>query len=162
MDHVDKILAQWRDERPDLDVAPMGLIGRIKRLSIHLSREMDKTWADHGLNAASFDVLATLRRSSPPLSLSPGDLMATTMVTSGTITNRVDQLEKVGLVSRIQNPDDGRGVLISLTEKGFNVIDAAVAAHVKTQRKLVSGLSEDECTTLNALLKTFLTNFEND
>lgn len=160
MDHVDRILAQWRHERPDLDVAPMGLIGRIKRLSLCLSREMEKTWAAHGLNGASFDVLATLRRSGPPFNLSPGDLMATTMVTSGTMTNRIDQLEKAGFVERVRNPDDGRSFLISLTEKGFAVIDAAVTAHVRTQEKLVSGLSEDERGKLDGLLKTFLADFE--
>jgi len=160
MDHVDRITAQWRKERPDLDVAPMGLIGRLKRLSLCLTREMEKTWADYDLNSASFDVLATLRRSGPPFSLSPGDLIASTMVTSGTMTNRIDQLEKAGLVARVQNPEDGRSFLISLTGKGFDVIDAAVEAHVETQRKLVSGLTQDERRRLNALLKTFLVDFE--
>ena len=160
MDHVDRILAQWRRERPDLEVAPMGLIGRIKRLALCLSREMEKTWARHGLNAASFDVLATLRRSGPPFRLSPGDLMASTMVTSGTMTNRIDQLEKAGLVERIRNPDDGRGFLISLTGRGFEVIDAAVAAHVETQGRLVAGLSRDERRALDGLLKRFLKDVE--
>lgn len=160
MDHVDRILAQWRKERPDLEVAPMGLIGRVKRLMLCLSREMEKTWAEYGLNTASFDVLATLRRSGPPFSLSPGELIASTMVTSGTMTNRIDQLEKAGLVRRVQNPDDGRGFLVSLTDKGFRVIDEAVAAHVTTQAKLVSGLSEKERRDLDALLKTFLAGLE--
>lgn len=160
MDHVDRILAQWRRERPELDVSPMGLIGRLKRLSICLTREMEKTWTDFGLNAASFDVLATLRRAGPPFRLSPGDLIASTMVTSGTMTNRIDQLEKAGLVERVRNPDDGRGFLISLTDDGFRVIDAAVAAHVATQEKLVAGLSKRERQDLDALLKTFLAEFE--
>jgi len=162
MDHVDKILAQWRQERPDLDVAPMGLIGRLKRLALCLTREMDKTWAAHGLSGASFDVLATLRRSGPPFALSPGDLMATTMVTSGTMTNRIDQLEKADLVERTKNPADGRGFLVFLTDKGFDVIDAAVTAHVKTQERLLSGLSEKDRKKLDALLKTFLADFEKD
>ena len=160
MDRVDGILAQWRRERPDLEVGPMGLIGRISRLARHLAREMEETWAAHGLNAASFDVLATLRRTGPPFSLSPGDLMATTMVTSGTMTNRIDQLEKAGLVKRTQSPLDGRSVLISLTDKGFDAIDAAVTAHLRTQERLVSGLSEGERNELNALLKSFLKTFE--
>lgn len=162
MDHVDKILAQWRRERPDLDIAPMGLIGRLKRLTLCLTREMDKTWAEYGLNSASFDVLATLRRSGPPFALSPGDLMATTMVTSGTMTNRIDQLEKAGLVARRKNPEDGRGFLISLTDKGFAVIDAAVTAHAQTQERLVSDLSEKDRKKLDALLKIFLADFEED
>ena len=160
MDHVDKILAQWRRERPELEVAPMGLIGRIKRLSLHLSREMDKTFAVHGLNPASFDVLATLRRAGPPYALSPGDLIASTMVTSGTMTHRIDQLEKEGLVERVRNPEDGRSVLVSLSDRGFAIIEAAVSDHVATQERLVAGLSEDDFAALNDLLRSFLTGFE--
>ena len=88
MDGVDKILAQWNRERPDLDVGPMGLIGRLRRISRYLTREMEKTFAAHGLNDASFDVLATLRRSGSPYGQSPGDLQATMMITSGTMTYR--------------------------------------------------------------------------
>lgn len=160
MDHVDRVAAQWRKERPDLDVAPMALIGRIKRLSLRLTREMEKTWAEYGLNGASFDVLATLRRAGPPYALSPGDLLAWTMVTSGTMTNRIDQLQKAGLVERRQSPEDGRSFLISLTDEGFRVIDAAVEAHVATQAKLVSGLSKAERRQLDALLRSFLLDFE--
>jgi DNA-binding MarR family transcriptional regulator len=156
MDPVDDILAQWNRERPDLDVGPMGLIGRLRRISHHLTREMEKTFAQHGLNDATFDVLATLRRSGPPYSLSPGDLLATMMITSGTMTNRVDQLEKVGLVERTQNPEDGRGVIISLTDKGFAVIDAAVTDHVATQLRLTSMLSPKDTAALNRLLSKYL------
>ena len=160
MDHVDKILAQWRQERPDLDVAPMGLIGRAKRLTQCLGREMEKTWAEFGLNSASFDVLATLRRSGAPFSLSPGDLMASTMVTSGTMTNRIDQLEKAGLVERKQSAEDGRSFQVRLTDKGFALIEEAVAAHVATQERLVSGLSPEDQRTLDGLLKSFLARVE--
>jgi len=160
MDRVDEIRVQWNRERPDLDVAPMELIGRFKRISQHLSQGMDKTFAAYGLNGASFDVLATLRRSGPPYRLSPGDLLATMMVTSGTMTNRIDQLEKAGLVKRIHNPKDGRSVIISLTDKGFAIIDAAVAEHVETQARLTSGLSVKERATLNGLLRKYLKVFE--
>ena len=160
MDRVDEILAQWKRERPDLDVAPMGLVGRLIRVSRHLSREMDKTFAAHGLNSASFDVLATLRRSGPPCQLSPGDLLATMMVTSGTMTNRIDQLVKAGLVARIHNPRDGRSVIISLTDKGFAIVEAAVTAHVETLARLTSGLSRTEREALNNLLARFLRGFE--
>lgn len=155
MDHVDKILAQWRQERPDLEVAPMGLIGRVKRLNLMLAREMEKTWSAFGLTAASFDVLATLRRSGPPFSLSPSALIASTMVTSGTMTNRIDQLEKAGLVERKQSPEDGRSFQISLSEKGFSLIDEAVTAHVQTQSALVAGLSTEDRRELDDLLKKF-------
>ncbi|PCI05704.1 MAG: MarR family transcriptional regulator [Hyphomicrobiales bacterium] len=162
MDDVDKITAQWNRERPDLDVIPMGLIGRFTRISHHLSQGMEKTFAEHGLNYASFDVLATLRRSGAPYRLSPNGLLAAMMVTSGTMTNRIDQLVKAGLVERIHNPEDRRSVFISLTDKGFGIVDGTVTAHVATQKKLVSGLSKEEALKLNDLLAKFMRSFEED
>ena len=160
MDHVDRILAQWNRERPDLDVEPMGLLGRIARLRTHLAREIEKALAAHGLNSASFDVLATLRRSGPPHRLSPGELIATTMVSSGTMTNRLDQLEKAGLIERSHNPDDRRSVIIALTPKGFVLVDEAVASHVANQHRLVEGLGAEERAALDGLLRKFLAEFE--
>lgn len=162
MDHVDNILKQWRQERPDLDVAPMGTIGRVKRLNHALMRAMEKTWAKYGLTDASFDVLATLRREGAPYALSPSDLMASTMVTSGTMTHRINLLEKAGLIERVKNPEDGRGFLISLSQRGFDLIDEAVTAHVETQAQLVSGLTEEQRAQLDALLKQFLSGFEQE
>lgn len=156
MDEIDKILMQWNNERPDLDVRSMGLIGRFLRVTHQLSREMDKTFTKHGLNLASFDMLATLRRSGPPYRLSPSALMEAMMVTSGTMTNRIDQLCKAGFVERMRNPDDGRGFIITLTEKGFAVIDPAVTEHVETQTRLTSGLSDNETADLNRLLSNYL------
>jgi DNA-binding MarR family transcriptional regulator len=160
MDHVDKILAQWRRERPDLDVAAMGLLGRLARLRAHVSHAIDAELERHGLSRSSFDVLATLRRSGPPYRLSPGELLATTMVTSGTMTNRIDQLQKAGLVERLDNPDDRRGVIIALTDKGFAAVDTAVTAHAANEQRLVSVLSDEERKTLDALLVKFLGAFE--
>ena len=160
LDHVDHILAQWRKERPDLDVGPMGLLGRLHRLSTHLGREVEAVLLKHGLSSSAFDVLATLRRAGPPYRLSPGDLLAMTMVSSGTMTNRIDQLEKVGLVERIHNPQDRRSVLISLTERGLAIVEDAVGAHVENQHRLVAHLSEEERAALNGLLKRFLRDFE--
>lgn len=160
MDHVDRILEQWRRERPDLDVEPMGLLGRLARLRTHLAREVERTLLAHGLNSASFDVLATLRRAGPPCKLSPGDLIATTMVSSGTMTNRLDQLEKAGLIERAHNPDDRRGVIIALTPKGFALVDEAVTAHVANQHRLLAGLSPEERAALDGLLRKFLKEFE--
>ena len=160
MDHVDKIVAQWNRERPDLNVGPMGLIGRLGRLVRLMTREMEKTFAAHGLTAASFDVLATLRRSGPPYRLSPGELLGTMMITSGTMTNRIDQLEKAGFVERTHNPDDGRSVIISLTDKGFTVVEAAVTDHVATQARLTSAVSAEENAVLDALLRKYLAEFE--
>lgn len=160
MDAVDQILQQWRRERPDLDVGPMGLFGRLGRLRDHLAREMEATFVAHGLTAAGFDVLATLRRAGPPFALSPGALLSTMMVTSGTMTHRLDQLEKAGFVRRAANPADGRGVIIALTEKGLAAIDAAVTDHVATQHRLIAALAPAERQVLDQLLRQYLTVFE--
>ncbi|WP_429170894.1 MarR family winged helix-turn-helix transcriptional regulator [Ensifer sp. LBL] len=160
MDRVDRILAQWHRERPDLDVSAMGLLGRLSRVSTHVGREIEKSFSERGLNASSFDVLATLRRSGPPYRLSPGELLDTTMVSSGTMTNRIDQLEKAGLVERIANPEDRRGVIIALTEEGLRRVDEAATAHVANQHRVVSALSPEERVVLNALLRKYLATFE--
>jgi DNA-binding MarR family transcriptional regulator len=159
---MDKIKAQWAAQRPDLDTEPMALIGRIIRLSAQLTDEMGRTFARHGLNGASFDMLATLLRSGPPHALSPNQLLETMMVTSGTMTNRIDQLEKDDLVARVRNPNDKRSVLVQLTAKGQRIIYAAVTDHVETQKILVGGMTEVERTALNGLLQTFLTALEVD
>jgi len=155
MDRVDKIIKQWHQERPDLDVGPMEVIGRIKQISQYLLREMDKTFSVHGLNGAKFDVLATLRRSGAPYSLSPSDLMASTMVTSGTMTNRIDQLVKSGLVRRTPNSQDARGFIISLTNKGRALTDRVLNDHVKTQAQLTTVLTKEDKKILNSILRKF-------
>ena len=160
MDKVDKIIEQWNKQRPDLDVSAMSLLGRFKRINQHLSVAMAKTFSEHNLNLASFDVLATLLRSGSPYALSPNALIASMMVTSGTMTNRIDQLCKAELVERIQNPNDGRSFIISLSKKGLLIIDAAVTAHVATQDRLTSNLSQNDQRQLNTLLKKFLKSFE--
>lgn len=160
MDHVDMVLAQWRKERPDLDVTPMGLVGRINRLAMLVTQGMQETWSEYGLNLGSFDVLATLRRSGSPYALSPSDLIASTMVSSGTMTNRIDQLEKAGLVARTPNPEDRRSTLIALTKKGFDLIERTVTAHVATQARLVDRLTEDEFRNLDTLLSAYLKTFD--
>jgi len=125
-DHVDRVLAQWHAERPDLDVSPMAVIGRLARLSALVDAELRRTFARHGLDRATFDVLATLRRSGPPYRLTPTELMRSAMVTSGAITQRLDKMEARGLVERTPNEADGRGVRVQLTEAGGEVIDRAL------------------------------------
>lgn len=159
-DHVDRILAQWRRERPDLDVEPMGILGRLKRLGTHLGREVEAVLLKYGLSTSSFDVLATLRRSGAPHRLSPGELLEMTMVSSGTMTNRIDQLEKAGFVERIVNPDDRRSVLIALTDKGFATVEEAVGAHVANQQRLTRNLTAEDKAAFDRLLKKFLSDFE--
>ena len=160
MDQVDRILAQWQAERPDLDVAPMGTIGRMKRLTAHLAQGMERVFAEHGLNAASFDVLATLRRAGSPYALTPSELIDWTMVTSGTMTNRLDRLEEAGFITRRRNPEDGRGFVVGLTEKGRKLIDKTVTAHVENQHAMVEVLSDNERKTLDKLLGKWLGAFE--
>ncbi len=149
---IDEIRAQWARQRPDLDTAPMALIGRVIRLSTLMAAEMNKVFRKHGLSGASFDVLATLLRSGPPHALSPNQLLATMMVSSGTMTHRIDQLVKEGMVARVPNPQDKRSVQVQLTERGRAVIDAAVTDHVAGQKRLVAGLSAEDQVALNMLL----------
>ncbi|MBX5106048.1 MarR family transcriptional regulator [Rhizobium lentis] len=159
-DHVDRILAQWRRERPDLDVEPMGILGRLKRLGTHLGREVEAVLSKHGLSTPAFDVLATLRRSGAPYRLSPGELLEMTMVSSGTMTNRIDQLEKAGFVERIINSQDRRSVLITLTDKGLATVEEAVGAHVANQQRLTRNLTAEDKAAFDRLLKKFLSDFE--
>ena len=162
MDQVDRILAQWRRERPDLDTGPMGLLGRLNRLAGHVAEAQARVFRDHGVSAAGFDVLATLRRSGEPYALTPSALIAWTMVTSGTMTNRLDRLEQDGLVERRLNPQDGRGWLVALTPTGFALIDRLVAAHVANQHRLLEGLSPALQADLDAALKAWLALYETD
>jgi DNA-binding MarR family transcriptional regulator len=159
-DPVDEILAQWQRERPDLDVSPMGIIGRMGRLRKHFERGLQETFSDFDLNVGEFDVLATLRRSGQPYQLTPTELFNTLMVTSGTMTHRIDRLELADLVKRIPDPSDRRGTLIQLTNKGFNVIEKAVEAHVANEHRLLSVLEEAERKVLAELLRKLLISFE--
>lgn len=155
-DDIDRIVAQWNRERPDLDVGPMALIGRLGRLREKIFREQEKVFMRFGLNSAGFDVLATLRRHGAPYALSPGALMESMMISSGTVTNRIDQLEKAGLVSREPNPADGRSMIVALTPQGLKLIDAAVRAHVENQHRLVAPLTTEDQVTLNGLVTRYL------
>ncbi|WP_254615663.1 MarR family winged helix-turn-helix transcriptional regulator [Cupriavidus basilensis] len=159
-DRVDQILAQWARERPDLDAAPMGIIGRVWRLARHTDRAVESALAPTGLNTWEFDVLATLRRSGPPYALSPGALIDSLMITSGTMTNRIDHLERAGLVRRSPNPDDRRGLLIELTQPGRVRIDHALEVHVANEHRLLERLSAAERKQLASLLRRWLQGFE--
>ena len=164
MDRVDKILAQWRAQRPDLQhqLQPMALMGRVGRLSTHLRHGMERVFKAHGLNAASFDVLATLRRSGAPYALTPSELLDWTMVTSGTMTNRLDRLEAKGLVERVQSSKDARSVKVQLTDKGIDLIDNLIAEHVSNQQAMTTALDLSEQQDLDRLLGKWLKSFEAD
>jgi DNA-binding MarR family transcriptional regulator len=152
-DHVDAILEQWARERPDLDASPMGLIGRLHRLADVLDAELRQVFAEEGLGDGDFDVLASLRRSGAPYELTPGELGATTMVTSSAVTKRVDRLERAGLVIRSVCADDARSRRIRLTERGFELIDGLIERHVVNEQRLVAGLTPGERGQLADLLR---------
>lgn len=156
-DAADEILAQWRRERPDLDVWPMGVIGRISRLSNLLDREFKRFFAEYGLEFWEFDVLATLRRAGPEHGLTAGALNRAAMVTSGAITNRIDRLAARGLVERVPSAEDRRSIRVRLTPKGRTLVDDLVGRHVDNEVRLLTALPEPDRDHLAALLRTLLT-----
>lgn len=156
-DHVDRVLEQWRTERPDIDPTPMGVIGRIKRASRLLERKLGEHFAGHDLQLWEFDILATLRRTGPPYRLTAGALVDASMVTSGAITNRIDRLTAKGLVTRETDPASRRSVLITLTDSGRRLVDDVVADHVDLETALLTTLSPSEQEHLAALLRKLLT-----
>jgi DNA-binding MarR family transcriptional regulator len=155
-DEVDDLVAAWHAERPDLDVRPMQVLSRISRLARHLDRERRSAFAAHDLESWEFDVLAALRRQGPPYELSPGALLRATLVTSGTMTNRIDRLEQSGLVRRRPDPQDKRGVLVTLTAAGASRVDAALADLLEAEYALLAALPESSRHTLADLLRILL------
>lgn len=153
---MDLLLAQWGERRPDLDVSPMAVIGRLKRLSRLIEAELRRTFAEHGLDPASFDVLATLRRSAPPHLLTPAELMRSAMVTSGAVSQRLDRLEARGLVTRSPSPTDGRVVEVALTAEGRALIDRALPDHLATEERLLAALGTDRRDALADTLRELL------
>lgn len=143
-DHVDRIMAQWREERPDLDVSPQGVIGRLHRVAARLTEELVAVYAEHGLGEGEFDILATLRRSGAPYALTPGELATSTMVTSGAISKRVDRCEQQGWVERRTSERDGRGRVVTLTRAGKRLIDRAFTDHMANEQRLVGMLAEED------------------
>ena len=159
-DHMDHILAQWRRERPDLDVEPIGSLGRLFR-SAHLADErLAEGIAPHGLQPGWFDLLAALRRSGRPYELNPTRLMETTMLSSGGMTKRLDRLEEAGLVERRPDAADRRGTLVRLTRRGKTVIDKAVETHARNEERLLASLTEADRRALDGLLRKLLTGLE--
>jgi DNA-binding MarR family transcriptional regulator len=159
-DEVDEIVARWQSERPDLDVSPLHVLSRVSRLARHLDRARRAAFAAHGLEIWEFDVLSALRRQGPPYQLSPGALIRATLVTSGTMTNRIDRLTAKGLVSRRPDPQDKRGVLVQLTEAGLRTVDDAFAELLAGEEALLTGLNSEQQDHLAGLLRTLLVPFD--
>ncbi|WP_460863001.1 MarR family winged helix-turn-helix transcriptional regulator [Nocardiopsis coralliicola] len=155
-DEVDGLVEAWRAERTDLDVEPLQVLSRVSRLSRHLDRARRIVFTDHGLEPWEFDVLAELRRSGAPYELSPGRLLRATLVTSGTMTNRIDRLAAAGLVRRRPDPGDKRGVLVRLTAEGRRRVDAALEDLLGYEESILAPMAAADRAQLAALLRSLL------
>ena len=160
-DEVDDLVAAWQAQRPDLDVEPLQVLSRISRLARHLDIARRGAFASHELESWAFDVLSALRREGPPFQLTPGALLRATLVTSGTMTNRIDRLADADLVRREPDPSDRRGVLVTLTDRGRERVDAALADLLHSERALLTGLDRRERRQLADLMRTLLAPFDN-
>lgn len=158
-DEVDDLVEAWARERSDLDLGPVSVFSRIARLAHHVDRARRQAFTAHDIESWEFDVLAALRRAGEPYELSPGRLLRETLVTSGTMTNRVDRLATRGLVERHPDPSDRRGVLVRLTPEGKDAVDGAFAALLDAERDLLTGLSARDQKELADLLRRLLVPF---
>ena len=157
MDRAQNAADQWARERPEIDTGTMVLLGRLAEAALVIARDkLTPLFARFDLQPGEFDLLATLRRSGTPHALTPTELYETAMISSGSMTNRIDRLEKIGLVVRKPNPADKRGTLVALTAQGAALIDRVIDAHVVNQQTIVSGLSVREQSQLSGLLAKLL------
>jgi DNA-binding MarR family transcriptional regulator len=159
-DRVDEILAQWRKEQPDLKTETIAVAGRILMASEMLKTRIQPVFERHGISFGGGDVLASLRRNGPPYELSPTHLYRELMLTSGTMTNRLDRLERDGFIARRPDPNDRRGTLVCMTQKGMAVIDAAMAEHMENERNLLSALGAEEQQQLAQLLSRLIRSWD--
>jgi DNA-binding MarR family transcriptional regulator len=155
-DAVDRIAAQWHRERPDLDTEPMAVFGRIYRLSRAMGDRIEQVYARFGIGRGEFDVLATLRRSGEPFSLSPTALAESLMLTTGGMTGRLDKLQKAGLVDRCPDPADRRALKACLTDRGRELVDEAVGAGLEEQQRVLGRLPEQDRSALADQLRALL------
>lgn len=159
-DIVSGFLDDWRRERPQLDATPLGVFGRISRITSHFTRRSERWLAPLGLNWETFSVIVTLRRSGKPYELKPGDLLSVSLLTSGAITNRIDRVEEMGLVTRLRDPNDRRGVIVRLTPEGVRLAEKAIAVHFHELGKLLDPLTKHERDQLAQLLTKLVLGFE--
>ncbi|MCE8022954.1 MarR family winged helix-turn-helix transcriptional regulator [Billgrantia aerodenitrificans] len=156
MNRVKHAVAQWQREMPDLDLLPMEVVGYLKTTQLLTQERLQVFFKSHGLQAGEFDVLATLRRAGAPYRLGPTQLFETLMISSGGMTSRLDRLEKAGLIVRSPNPEDRRGTLVSLTEKGMALMERMIPEHVENEARMLAALSREEQQTLGELLGKLL------
>jgi DNA-binding MarR family transcriptional regulator len=155
-DIVDEAIEEWQRERSDLDATPLGVVSRILVLAQQLEKSANRALERHGIELWQFDVLAALRRSGAPYRLSPTQLSDSVFLTSGAMTNRLDRLESDGLVVRLRDPDDRRGVLIQLTPRGRKLVDEAVETRLSDAEAAVSSLHRSESRVLAKLLRRLI------
>lgn len=160
-DRVDRLRAEWARERPEIDTSPVAVVARIGRAARYLDTGMDDYFARHGISRPSWDILATLRRSGPPFRMSPTELYRAVMRTSGAMTRRIDTLERAGWVARTQDPEDRRGIVVTLTAEGLALVDSLAEGHVENERLLLAVLNDGEQQALADLLRKLLLAFEN-
>ena len=160
-DQIDKILTQWQHESPDLDLSSLAVVGRILQLARLLEKHRETVLAGFELNLWSFDMLATLRRQGPPYQLKPTDLYGLLMLSSGAMTNRIDRLEKDGMVIRLRDPGDRRSVIVQLTQQGIERVDAVMPVLFEQENRLLDDLSQTETESLRSLLQKFLLTMTN-
>jgi DNA-binding MarR family transcriptional regulator len=161
-DHVDRLIAQWGSARPDVDTSPIGVIARLGRVTAFIDSGVNAKLAEFGLSREAWDVLASLRREGSPYRLSPTQLYMSLMRSSGAMTHRLAALERAGLVMRMPDPDDGRGILVQLTAKGLGLVDQVAPEHVANERRLLAALSAEEQRALAGLLRKLLAVYERD
>lgn len=161
-DHVDRLRRQWAKELPDLDTEPMAILGRAMRLTNMVRPSIEATFAGYGLDRGEFDVIATLRRSGPPYRLTPTEMYSLLMISSGGLTHRLVRLEKAGLIRREPSPDDGRSMLVALTDTGFVLAEKAFRKDMANELGFLAPLSAKERETLAGLLRKLILGIEND
>ena len=160
LDHIDRIVCQWRQERPELDTAALAVVGRLIRAARLAEDVLAPPLRERGLEAGWFDVLAALRRAAPPYALNPKQLLDAVMLSSGGMTKRLDRLEQAGLVERRPDPADRRGTLVRLTPRGRRAIDRALEVHIANEERLLEPLDDDDARALDSLLRKLLVGLE--
>jgi|BarGraNGADG00212_1021973.scaffolds.fasta_scaffold13280_3 DNA-binding MarR family transcriptional regulator len=156
VDEIDRIVGEWNRERPDLDVSPTHTLQRVTRLSLLQAASFARVFARYGVSFGEYLVLAALRRAGPPYRMNPTALLNSVILSSGAMTNRLDRLEEMGLVERLPDPADRRGRLVALTDRGRELVDAAVVDHLESEQRLLSGLDAEEREQLAGLLRKLL------
>jgi DNA-binding MarR family transcriptional regulator len=159
-DHIDRIVDQWRQQRPELATEPLETVGRILRTARLADESLASGLATHGLEPGWFDVLAALRRAGPPYELNPTRLRAATMLSSGGMTKRLDRMADAALIERRPDPADRRGTLVRLTRKGRSVVDKALETHLENERRLLAVLTHKQRRALDDGLRTLLRELE--